>query len=126
MNTYGVLIVMPYTVPSVEVVSYTYHQWFRSFRKYRRYCQLLAPGRDMQRFLQFRLGSHNLPVVAGQLCGIATARVCTYCGGIVADKSHMVHECPVLQPLKGNNMLLSLLTGHFLFNGITCKFSGLF
>ena len=28
-------------------------------------------------------------------------RVCTHCGGIaVADELHMIHECPVLQPLR--------------------------
>ena len=59
----------------------------------------------MQRFLQFRLGSHNLHIVAGRFSGgqhVARAdRVCTHCGGIaVADESHMIHECPVLQPLR--------------------------
>ena len=58
----------------------------------------------MQRFLQFRLGSHNLPIVAGCFSGdrhVARAdRVCTHCGGVVvADELHMIHECPVLQPL---------------------------
>ena len=28
-------------------------------------------------------------------------RVCTHCGGIaIADELHMIHECPVLQPLR--------------------------
>ena len=28
-------------------------------------------------------------------------RVCTHCGGAaVADELHMIHECPVLQPLR--------------------------
>ena len=56
-------------------------------------------------FLQFRLGSHNLPIVVGRFSGdqhVARAgRVCTHCGGIpVADELHMIHECPVLQPLR--------------------------
>ena len=59
----------------------------------------------MQRFLQFRLGSHSLPIVAGRFAGgqhvARTDRVCTHCGGVaVADELHMIHECPVLQPLR--------------------------
>ena len=68
-------------------------------------------GRRMQRFLQFRLGSHNLPIVASRFSGdqhVARAdRVCTHCGGIadnnVADELHMIHEfirMPFLQPLR--------------------------
>ena len=59
----------------------------------------------MQRFLQFRLASDKLPVVAGWFSGdqhvARTDRVCTHCGGIaVADELHIIHECPVLQPLR--------------------------
>ena len=62
-------------------------------------------GRRMQRFLQFRLAPHNLPIVAGRLSGdhhvARIDRVCTHCSGIaVADELHMIHECPVLQPLR--------------------------
>ena len=51
------------------------------------------------------LGSHNLPIVAGRLSGnqhvARTDRVCTHCGGTaVADKLHMIHECPVHQPFR--------------------------
>ena len=62
----------------------------------------------MQRFLWFRLGSHNLPVVAGRFCGIARAdRMCTHCVGIaVADELRMVHERPVLQPLRQQHAAL--------------------
>ena len=95
----------PRAAPSVGVVSCTYYNWFRPFSKRRRYCQLPVSGRHMQRFLQVRLGSHNLPIVAGRFSGdqhVARAdRVCTHCGGIaVADELHMIHECPVLQPLR--------------------------
>ena len=62
----------PRAAPSAGVVSCTLR---------RRYCQLPVSGRRLQRFLQFRLGSHNLPVVAGWFCCIARAdRVCTQCG----------------------------------------------
>ena len=95
----------PRAAPSVEVVSCTYYHWFRPFSKRRRYSQLPVFGRCMQSFLQFRLGSHNLPIVAGRFSGdqhVASVHwVCTHCGGIaVADELHMIHECPVLQPLR--------------------------
>ena len=62
-------------------------------------------GRRMQRFLQFRLGSHQLPVVLGRFAGgqhVARAnRVCTHCGGVtVADEMHMIFECPALHALR--------------------------
>ncbi len=55
----------------------------------------------MQRFLQFRLGSHQLPIVLGRFAGgqhVARAnRACTHCGSVaVADELHMIFECPAL------------------------------
>ncbi len=54
----------------------------------------------MQRFLQFRLGSHQLPVILEGFAGgqhVARAnRVCPHCGS-VADETHMIFECPALQ-----------------------------
>ena len=104
-GTHSYALHCPRAAPSAGVVSCTYHHWFRPFSKRRRYCQLPVSGRRMQRFLQFRLGSHNLPVVAGRFSGdqhvARTDRVCTHCGGTaVADELHMILECPVLQPLR--------------------------
>ena len=67
--------------------------------------QLPVSGRHMQRFLQFRLGSHQLPVVLGRFAGgqhVARAnRLCTHCGGVaVADEMHMIFECPALHALR--------------------------
>ena len=58
-----------------------------------------------QRFLQFRLGSHSLPIAAGRFSGgqhVPRAdRICSHCGpGTFADELHVVHECPLLQPLR--------------------------
>lgn len=51
----------------------------------RRYCNLPVSIVRMRRFLQFRLGSHGLPVAVGRLSGSdqldRAARVGTYCGG---------------------------------------------
>ena len=77
----------PRAAPFAGVVSCTYHYWFRPFSKRSRYCQLPVSGRRMQRFLQFRLGSHNLPIVAGPFSGDRhVARddlACTHCGGVI-------------------------------------------
>ena len=91
--------------PSVGVVACTYHHWFRLFSQRRRYCQLPVSGRRMQRFLQFRLGSHQLQIVLGCFAGgqnVARAyRVCTHCGRMaVADGLHMIFECPALQAVR--------------------------
>ena len=64
----------------------------------------------MQRFLQFRLGSHQLPIVLGPIAGgqhVARAnRVCTRCGSVaVADELHMILECPASRQL-GSGMFL--------------------
>jgi len=95
----------PRAAPTVGVVSCTYHQWFRPYSKRRRYCQLPVSGRRMQRLLQFRLSSHSLPIVTGRFAGgqhvARVDRVCSHCGpGSLADELHLVHECPILQPLR--------------------------
>ena len=89
----------PRAAPTVGIVACTYHHWFEPFSRHRRFFQLPVSGRRMQRFLQFRLASHKLPIVVGRFAGgqhVARAnRVCTHCGGVaVAD------ECPALHPLR--------------------------
>ena len=59
----------------------------------------------MQLLLLFRLSSHSLPIVTGHFAGgqhVARAgRACPHCGpGTLADELHLVHERPVLQPLR--------------------------
>ncbi len=58
-------------------------------------CHVPVSGRGMQRFLQFRLGCHSLPVAAGRLAGAAHVdrahRVCLACNsGAVGDEMHLV------------------------------------
>ena len=95
----------PRVAPSVGVVSCTYHQWFMPFSKHKRYCQLPVSGRRMRRFLQFRLGSHSLPIATGRFAGgrhLARAdRVCPHCDGVsIADELHLVFECPALASVR--------------------------
>ncbi len=104
-GTHDYALHCPRAAPSVGVVACTYHHWFRPFSRHRRYCQLPVSGRRMQRFLQFRLGSHQLPIVLGRFAGgqhVARAnRVCTHCGSVaVADELHMIFECPALQAVR--------------------------
>ncbi len=52
--------------------------------------------------LQFRLGSHQLPIVLGRFAEgqrvAMSSRVCTHCGSVaVADELHTIMECPALQ-----------------------------
>ena len=59
----------------------------------------------MQCFLQFRLGSHQLPIVTGRYSGghhvPRVDRICSHCGpGTLADELHVVLHCPLLQPLR--------------------------
>ncbi len=95
----------PREAPTRGVVSCTYEQWFRPYSLRRRYCHLPVSGRGMQRFLQFRLGCHGLPVAAGRLAGAAHVgrahRVCLACnGGAVGDEMHLIFECTALASLR--------------------------
>jgi len=104
-GTHDYALHCPRAAPTVGVVACTYHHWFRPFSQHRRYCQLPVSGRRTQRFVQFRLGSHQLPIVLGRFAGgqrVARAsRVCTHCGSVaVADEMHMIFECPALHTLR--------------------------
>ena len=95
----------PRVAPSQGVVSCTYEQWFRPFSPRRRYCQLPVSGRRMQRFLQFRLGCHALPIAMGRLAGAdhmpRAHRVCLACNiGAVGDERHMTFDCKALAFLR--------------------------
>ena len=86
----------------------------------------------MQRFLQFRLGSHQLPIVLGRFAvgqHVARAsRVCTRCGSAaVADELHTIFAGPALQAVRqqyapffsaDSNTMRS-----FFAQKIICKFS---
>lgn len=81
------------------VVNCTYHHWFRPYSKHRRYRQLPVSGRGMQRFLQFRLSSHSLPIAIGRFAGaqhVARAeRIYSHCvSGSLTDQLHLVHKRP--------------------------------
>ena len=65
----------------------------------------------MQRFLQFRLGCHNLPIATGRLAGAGhldrANRVCLACNrGAIGDEKHMIFECTALAPLRQKHAYL--------------------
>ena len=65
----------------------------------------------MQRFLQFRLGCHGLPI-AGWLAGAGHVdranRVCLTCNsGALGNEKHMIFECTALAPLRQQRADLS-------------------
>ncbi len=68
-GTHDYALHCPRAAPTVGVVACTYNHCFRPFSRRRRYCQLPVSGRRMQRFLQLRLGSHQLPIVVGHFAG---------------------------------------------------------
>ena len=91
--------------PSQGVVSCTYEQWFRPVSPRRRYCRLPISGRRKQRFLQFRLGCHALPIATGRLAGSGHVnrahRLCLACNsGAVGDEKHMIFGCAALTFLR--------------------------
>ena len=56
----------------------------------------------MQRFLQFRLVCHGLPIATDWLAGAGHVdranRVCLVCNpGAICDEEHMIFECTALQ-----------------------------
>ena len=92
----------PRQAPSLGVVQHTYSQWFQPFSVHRRYCQLPVSGRNMKRFLQFRLGCHKLPVAVGRRSGVARhCRLCACCAAAsLGDEKHLVFECATLTGLR--------------------------
>ena len=72
---------------------------------YKRYSQLPVSGKRMQRFLQCRLGCHDLPIAAGHWAAshvVRADRLCSCCGaGALGDEQHLMFECalvPLRQP----------------------------
>ena len=66
---------------------------------------LINALRRLQRFLQFRLGCHGLPIATGRFAGAAhvdrAQRVCLSCNaGALGDERHLIFECTALASLR--------------------------
>ena len=83
-GTHDYALHCPRAAPSVGLVACTYYHLIGPFSQHRRYFQLPVSRRRMQRFLQFRLGSRQLPIVLGRFAGgqhaARASRVCIQCG----------------------------------------------
>ncbi len=98
----SVALYCPREAPTRGVVSCIYEQWLRPYSLRRRYCHLPVSGRGMQRFLQFRLGCHSLPIAAGRLAGAAHVtrahRACLACNsGAVGAEMLLATASPSVQ-----------------------------
>ena len=96
------LHVSPRTAPSKRAKLCTYFAWFLrpSQRKTVPYFELPMPISRLQRLMQFRVGSHALPVEQGRLARPAVPRHlrrCTVCRTkAVGDERHFAFGCPHL------------------------------
>ena len=87
---FGVLHCPP-AAPIQGVVPCTYEQWLEHCSPRRTCCQLPDSERGIQRFLQFRLGCHGLPIAAGHLAGAGLN------GAKAAPQKHGQHGLAELQ-----------------------------
>ena len=78
----------------------TYSAWFcrPSQLTFEPYYQVPMPISRLQWLMQFRMGSHSLPVEQGRLARPAIPRHlrrCTFCeAGALGDERHLVFDCP--------------------------------
>ena len=94
------LHVSPRTAPSKRAKLCTYFAWFLrpSQLKTVPYFELPMPISRVRLLMQFRMGSHALPVEQGRLAKPAVPRHlrrCTLCGTrALGDERHFVFDCP--------------------------------
>ena len=94
------LHVSPRTAPSKRAKLCTYFAWFLrpSQLKTVPYFELPMPISRVRLLMQFRMGSHALPVEQGRLAKPAVPRHlrrCTLCGTrALGDERHFVSDCP--------------------------------
>ncbi|RYE04502.1 MAG: reverse transcriptase family protein [Rickettsiaceae bacterium] len=92
--------VSPRTAPSKGAKLCTYFAWFfrPSQLTFEPYYDIPMPISRLRLLLQFRMGSHSLPVERGRLARPAIPRHlrrCTFCGtGAPGDERHFVFDCP--------------------------------
>ena len=99
-SVWGGLHVSPRTAPSKRAKLCTYFAWVRrpSQLKTVPYFEIPMPISRLQLLMQFRMGSHTLPVEQGRLARPAVHRPpcrCTLCGiRALGDERHFVFDCP--------------------------------
>ena len=92
--------VSPRTAPSKGAKLCTYFAWFfrPSQLSFEPYYEVPMPISRLRLLMQFRMGSHSLPVEQGRLARPAIPRRlrrCTFCDtGAPGDERHLVFDCP--------------------------------
>ena len=89
--------VSPRTAPSKGAKLCTYFAWvFRpSQLSFEPYYEVPMPMSRLRLLMQFRIGSHSLPVEQGRPAIPRHLHRCTFCGtGAPGDERHLVFDCP--------------------------------
>ena len=100
------LHVSPGTAPSKWAKLCTYHHWFGrpSNLRFEPYYELPMGISKLRALMQFRLGSHALPIEQGRFARPAVPhhlRRCTVCDTqAVGDELHCVFDCPHLSDIR--------------------------
>ncbi len=96
----------PRTAPSARAKSRTYLRWFARPGKLpaEPYFELLISLSKLRRLMQFRLGSHDLPIEQGRMARPIVPRClwrCTLCSRHApGDERHFMLECPQLDDIR--------------------------
>ena len=101
------LHVSPRTAPSKGAELCTYHHWFGrpSNLRFEPYYDLPMDISKLRALLQFRLGSHTLPIEQGRFARQALPRLrrCTICDTqAVGNELHRVFDSPHLSDIRTN------------------------
>ena len=107
------LHVSPRTAPSKGAKLCTYHHWFGrpSNLRFEPYYDLPMGVSKLRALVQFRLGSHTLPIEQGRFARPAVPRHlrrCTVCDTqAVGDELHCVFDCPHFSDVRPNFLACS-------------------
>ena len=98
------LHVSPRLAPSTGIHRCTYVRWFARRPNVSKHKLLYLPmsSRKLRKFIQFRVGQHDLPIATGRWRGIPRyERFCDMCHmRLVGDEQHFVFYCPAMQSVR--------------------------
>ena len=92
--------IAPRVAPSVGAKSCTYHRWFGRPPKimFEPYYELPLSMSKLRLLMQFRMGSHSLPIEQGRFVRPPLPRHlrrCTHCRTLaIGDERHYLFDCP--------------------------------
>ncbi len=99
---FGDVEICPRTAASAGVKLCTYLRWFAPPPGRGLVLHIPVRAEQMNKFIRFRLGCHDLPVEVGRYAGVPRhSRLCLRCTlGAVGEEKHMVFECPAVAALR--------------------------